>query len=412
MSNAKILLQVTGSIAAFKAVALCSKLIQNNFEVEVIMSESALQFIGPASFEGLTGKIVHHGNFEEGKMMAHIHLERWADLILLYPATANTISSLAHASGESLIGALFLAHEFKKPYFIAPAMNQAMFAHPGVQQNLNLLKSWGVTLLEPDSGALACGEVGAGRLMEPEAVLEKVMTYFKSKSTPVAKKRILITSGGTSERIDPVRSLTNFSTGQTGYSLADSLNRQGYDVTLLQSKLSSFQFDRSKTIPYDTTEEFAHLLQNELETNFYDVLIHAAAVADYAIDSVTNEAGSVLTQTTKIQSDSNLILKLKPNPKLLKNVRAWSKNKNLQVISFKLTTGEESDLKLDSYDSDAIIHNELSKVNGNSHSGTIYTRSATGKYNAQAQFRDKTELANQTFSLIEKNSPLDKGIYS
>ena len=222
LKKPRVLLEVSASIAAFKAVALCSKLVQADFDIEVILSPDAAYFVGSASFEGLTGKKVHQNNFEEGSMMAHIKLERWADLILLYPASANTLAQLANGTSQSLIGSVFLAHEFKKPYWLVPAMNQAMIAHPATQGNLTKLRDWGMEVLESDSGALACGEVGAGRLIEPEIMLEKINAYFsghaewKNNEAPAPlgrAQRILITSGGTTEPIDSVRSIHNFSTG-------------------------------------------------------------------------------------------------------------------------------------------------------------------------------------------------------
>ena len=238
--NPKILLQVSGSIAAFKAVALCSKLVQNHFDVEIVMSPSAEQFIGKASFEGITRRKVHHANFEEGSMMAHIDLERWADLILLYPATAHTLSTLAHGDGGSLIGALFLAHQFTKPYWIAPAMNTAMMNHPAVTENLQKLQNWGVRVFHGTEGNLACGEIGNGRVIEPEHMFDLIQKEFK-KDTLAKNARILITAGGTTEPIDSVRSITNTSTGETGFVLAQSLLAQGHQVTLLQSRNSRFQ---------------------------------------------------------------------------------------------------------------------------------------------------------------------------
>lgn len=187
MSNSKqpvkILLQVTGSIAAFKAVALCSKFVQLGHEVEVILSESAQKFVGAASFEGFTRKKTHTSLYTDGEMMAHIDLERWADLIFLYPASANTIAKMATGQADSLISTLFLAHEFKKPYFLAPAMNQAMLAHPAMKNHLQTLKTYGVKILTPNEGMLACGETGPGRVVEPEEILELVESFTKGNLT-------------------------------------------------------------------------------------------------------------------------------------------------------------------------------------------------------------------------------------
>jgi phosphopantothenoylcysteine decarboxylase/phosphopantothenate--cysteine ligase len=402
MSNSKpkILLQVTGSIAAFKAVALCSKLVQQNFDVEVVLTEGAEKFVGAASFEGLTRKPVHRGLYDEGQMMAHIDLERWADLLLVYPATANTLSMLATGRSDSLIGSIFLAHEFKKPYWIAPAMNQAMIAHPATQAHLKTLNEWNLTVLNPDSGALACGEVGNGRLVEPEALLEKISTHFQTVPGTVpgtgaepARKKVLVTSGGTTEPIDDVRSITNFSTGQTGYTVAAALAKLGHEVTLVQSRLSHFQLHHepnTRAVAYTTTSEFADAVKKELHSDSYDAIIHAAAVADYHVEKTPG----------KIQSNEPFSLKLIPNEKVLKSVRGWSKNPQLKVISFKLTSNH-SDTKLDSYDSEWIIHNELKDVKGAQHGGVIFQKTSD-RYVARAKFKTKGELTQFISQIIEK----------
>jgi phosphopantothenoylcysteine decarboxylase/phosphopantothenate--cysteine ligase len=378
-SPKKILLQVTGSIAAFKAVALCSKLVQLGHEVEVVLSEGAKQFVGPASFEGFTRKKAHTSLYEDGKMMAHIDLERWADVILLYPASANTIAKLANGEADTLISALFMAHEFKKPYYLAPAMNQAMFAHPSMKSHLSKLESYGVKILSPENGFLACGETGQGRLIEPEEILNLL------ESKPTTSKKILITSGGTSEPIDSVRSITNFSTGETGFRLAEKLRSEGHEVTLIQSASSRFHLSQGE-INYTTTDQFTHAVKSELEKFNFDFLIHAAAVADYRVDQVIDR---------KIQSHDPLTLKLIPNEKVIQSVRGWSKNQKLEVISFKLTSNSE--MKLDGYDSEWIIHNELKNVNQEKHAGTIYNKDRLPAF----QFKTKTELAGLVQNIIK-----------
>ena len=145
--------------------------MQQNYEVEVILSEGALNFVGAASFEGFTRKKVHTSLYTDGQMMAHIDLERWADAILLYPASANTIAKMATGQADTLISALFMAHEFKKPYYLAPSMNQGMLAHPAMKSHLQTLKLHGLTILDSGEGFLACGETGAGRVIEPEEIL-------------------------------------------------------------------------------------------------------------------------------------------------------------------------------------------------------------------------------------------------
>jgi phosphopantothenoylcysteine decarboxylase/phosphopantothenate--cysteine ligase len=178
MSKGKIVLQVTGSIAAYKACFLASSLIKEDYEVQVIMTGAALQFVGKASFEGLTGMSVKTDVFEEGSMMEHIKLVKWADLFLLYPATANTINKLNSGIADELIGATFLANNFHKPYWIAPAMNSNMFEHPTVQKSLKNLKKAGAYIFDTEEGYLACGDTGRGRLINPEIVLKKIQEMF------------------------------------------------------------------------------------------------------------------------------------------------------------------------------------------------------------------------------------------
>jgi phosphopantothenoylcysteine decarboxylase len=174
MSQSKVLLQITGSIAAFKAASLASMLVDDGLEVRCVMSDGARHFVGPATFEGLTGKPVLGDLFERGRAHDHIHLAEWADLLLLYPASANHITRLRAGLADDLIGCLFLANNFRKPFWIAPAMNSNMLAHPAVGDALAVLDGWGARILPTGEGRLACGEIGYGRLLEPERVLELV----------------------------------------------------------------------------------------------------------------------------------------------------------------------------------------------------------------------------------------------
>lgn len=171
----KFLLKLSGSIAAFKACALLSLLVREGHEVQTVASRSALQFIGTATLEGLSGRPVLTELFEPGKQMDHIYLNRWADAVLFCPATAQSINALAAgAGGDSLLTTFFLAHDFSKPYFVAPAMNQAMYAHPATQRSMALLQSWGVKIIEGEAGLQACGESGMGRMAEPDDIYARL----------------------------------------------------------------------------------------------------------------------------------------------------------------------------------------------------------------------------------------------
>lgn len=171
---------LTGSIACFKACEVISQLVQKGFKVKTLVTRSALQFIGPATLEGLTGEVPYTDTFDSGKMMSHIDLARWADLILVCPATANTINSLASGTGD-MVTDIFLSNNFQKPFWIVPAMNTQMLLHPSTQENIKKLASWGTTILDTDAGNLACGEVGSGRLLAPALILEKIQNHFTDK---------------------------------------------------------------------------------------------------------------------------------------------------------------------------------------------------------------------------------------
>ena len=185
MSRGKILFQLTGSIACYKACILLSRLVQEGFEVQTVVTPGALHFIGESTLEGLTSRPVLQDTYESGRNMDHIHLPQWADLALLCPATASTINRLAAGTGDDLVSTLFLAFDLKtKPYVIAPAMNQQMYHHPATQASLKKLQEWGVHTLPTGSGYQACGVVGEGRLLEPDQIYEAILklgTGFKNR---------------------------------------------------------------------------------------------------------------------------------------------------------------------------------------------------------------------------------------
>jgi phosphopantothenoylcysteine synthetase/decarboxylase len=172
--SAKILFQLTGSIACYKACYLISRLVQDGFEVQAVATGEALKFIGEATLEGLTGKKVFSDIYNSGQMMDHIHLAKWADLAIICPATANTINSLAAGIATNSVGTLFLAYDLKKPYLIAPAMNQEMFKNPATQSALKKLESWKIQILPTGEGYQACGDVGLGRLLEPDLIYDYI----------------------------------------------------------------------------------------------------------------------------------------------------------------------------------------------------------------------------------------------
>ncbi len=388
MSKSKIIFQLSGSIACFKACALLSALVKEGHEIEVVATASALKFVGEATLEGLTGRRVHTNTFEAGSYMQHIHLVRWADLIVLAPATANTLNKMAAGIGDDLVTTLFLAHEFNKPYLVAPAMNQSMYAHPATRSSLEKLADWGVQVLATGTGALACGENGEGRMLEPEEILAAIHQALSSsaKLVATATKKILITSGGTQEPIDGVRSLTNTSTGRTGAELATWFASQGADVTLLHAAnavlpAASPQIKRHTFTSFKSLEtELSRLL-----TNFeFDAVIHLAAVADYSVSEIIAD-GAVLAAPVKgkVASADSLTLNLKKNPKLIDSIRKLSKNSDVQLIAFKLTNTHDFDERQTAIESLAahaqpnfIVHNDVTEMTATLHPFEIYERDA------------------------------------
>ena len=179
---------MTGSIACYKACQAVSRLVQAGCEVQVVASPAALQFVGNATIEGLTGKPVVSDLYASGNAMDHIHLVRWADLILVAPASANFINKIARGVGDDLLTTMFLAHDFKKPYLVAPAMNTSMYLHPATQDSIQALKKMGVEILETASGVLACGEVGWGRLLEPDLIVQEVLSRLSPAESDCSKE--------------------------------------------------------------------------------------------------------------------------------------------------------------------------------------------------------------------------------
>jgi phosphopantothenoylcysteine decarboxylase/phosphopantothenate--cysteine ligase len=369
MSKGKILFQLTGSIACFKACQLLSQLVQAGYEVEIAASKAALSFVGEATLEGLTGRAVHSEVFSNGEYMNHVHLIRWADAVVLCPATANTINKMAAGVGDDLISTMFLAHDFKKPYLVAPAMNDRMLSHPATQNSIATLHRWGIRILPTESGALACGDNGGGRLLEPSLIFSEIQGVLDGgiKVQRVDQMRVLVTAGGTSEPIDGVRSITNFSTGHTGASIAEHLAADGHQVTLLRAK-DSFQprqdFHGLRERTFVTFKDLEVALKEELSQSGYDVIYHAAAVSDFSVAEVAGRGA-----TGKIESCNNVVLTLQPNPKLVDSLRGLSRNPRIKIVAFKLTNTTDIEARREAVHRlatharpDFIVHNDLSEI--------------------------------------------------
>lgn len=390
MSKSKVLFQVTGSIAAFKAAAAVSKLVQQGYDVKVVFSNSASRFIGASTFEGLTGHRVYSDMFDALEPMAHIDLSRWADLMVLCPASANSLAQLANGFAGDLIGTLFLAKEAHVPYLIFPAMNPQMWSAVTVQENWKKLNTLsGVKGVLPSTGNMACGEFGEGRLPEAEEIVNEI-TSALSQTTPKKAYKILITGGGTSEPIDSVRSITNFSTGKTAVGLSNHLSSNGFDVELLLANTALIApIEDVKVKRFTTHHDLEELLRSELSRKKYDAVVHLAAVSDYKIDEV---------QKGKISSSlPDLNLKLIPTVKLVHSLKEWSSNKKVKVVAFKLTSDADMEDRLnqayrllEKNPLDGVVLNDLSDIqtqNEKSHSGILITPE-----HKQLPFKTKSEL--------------------
>ncbi|MBM7705357.1 phosphopantothenoylcysteine decarboxylase/phosphopantothenate--cysteine ligase [Chryseomicrobium aureum] len=276
--STKILLCVTGGIAVYKAIALVSKLTQAGADVRVIMSQSAMEFVQPLSFQAMSRNDVYFDTFDEkdSRVIAHIDLADWADLVVVAPATANVIGKYANGIADDMITTTLLATT--KEVWMAPAMNVHMYSHPAVLQNIDTLHKRGVRFIEPSEGYLACGYVGKGRLEEPEKITELIMNR-KQKSMPLKGKSVVVTAGPTRERIDPVRYVSNFSTGKMGFAMARAAADLGAEVTLIAGPVT---LETPTGVTRVDVESAADMLR-EVETRFAstDILIKTAAVADY-----------------------------------------------------------------------------------------------------------------------------------
>lgn len=309
----RVLLGVTAGIAAYKAAELTRALSRAGCEVQVVMTESAKHFVGEATFQALTGRPVRSSlwDAQAEAAMGHIELARWPDAILIAPATADTLARLAHGLADDLMTTLCLASD--RPLFVAPAMNRLMWANPATQANMTRLRQRGVTVIGPASGAQACGETGEGRMSEPQTIADTLLAALAApRSAVLAGVRAVVTAGPTREAIDPVRFISNHSSGKQGYAVATALAELGAQVTLVSGPTNL-------PAPAGVQRVAVHSAQQMLEATQAamteaELLVAAAAVADYRIDQAA-------TQKIK-KTGETLQLTLVRNPDILAEVRA------------------------------------------------------------------------------------------
>ena len=352
----KVILAITGGIAAYKSALLARLLVKEGFEVRVIMTQGAQQFITPLTLQALTGNEVHTEllDTEAEAGMGHIELAKWADLVLIAPASANTLARLAMGMADDLLATVCLATT--APVMVAPAMNQQMWAHPAVQLNVQTLSDMGYEMIEPDSGVQACGDVGAGRLPEPEILLRRVLNFKAKLMVPqsLTGKKVTITAGPTVEAIDPVRFLSNHSTGKMGFALARACRDAGAEVTLIAGGKVDL------TTPLDVQRVDVLSANDMLQAASQsaaagcDIFIATAAVADYR----TRDAAPQKIKKTQ----DEMTLDLVKNPDIL--ATSSHTYPDMFVVGFAAETQDVEKYargKLASKDLDMIACNDVSR---------------------------------------------------
>ena len=348
--NKKILLIICGGISAYKSLETIRLFKKNGAEIKTILTSSAKEFITPLSVASLSqGKVYSElFNVENETEMDHIALSRWADIILIAPATANTISKLAQGTTDDLASTVVLASD--KDIYLAPAMNVRMWEHQSTKQNLKKLKSFGYKIIGPEIGEMACGEYGEGKMSDPITISTEIDNYFlKQKSNK--KLKAIVTAGPTNEYIDPVRFLTNKSSGKQGYEIAKSLSKKGFDTTLISGPTSLSIDEDIKLIKVETADQMLVATQENLPA---DVAIFSAAVADFKINKKFK---------SKIKKQDFLKLDLEKNVDILSYVSNHNSMRPNLVIGFAAETDEielNAKEKLKNKNCDWIISNDVS----------------------------------------------------
>ncbi|EJW94860.1 phosphopantothenoylcysteine decarboxylase/phosphopantothenate--cysteine ligase [gut metagenome] len=303
LKGKKIVLGITGSIAAYKACLLIRGLVKKGAEVQVVITPAGKEFITPLTLSTLTHKPVISEFFDrrDGSWHSHVDLGLWADVMLIAPASASTIGKMAHGIADNMLITTYLSA--KSPVFVAPAMDLDMYAHPSTQHNLDILRSYGNHIIEPATGELASQLTGKGRMEEPDEIIRQLEVFFAGQDGDLLHKKILITAGPTFEKIDPVRFIGNYSSGKMGFALADECAARGADVTLVTGPV---QLQTHYPVNRRNVESAAQMLE-EVETAFAetDAIILSAAVADYTPSVVVEEK-------IKREKTGSMTLDLKP----------------------------------------------------------------------------------------------------
>tara|TARA_B100001996_G_scaffold169996_1_gene129626 strand:- start:287 stop:1492 length:1206 start_codon:yes stop_codon:yes gene_type:complete len=391
--NKKILLIICGGISAYKSLETIRLFKKNGAEIKTILTASAKEFVTPLSVTSLSQGKVYSDLFsvENESEMDHITLSRWADLIVIAPATANTISKLAQGTTDDLASTVVLASD--KNIYLAPAMNVRMWEHPTTKMNLQKLKDFGYKLIGPEIGDMACGEYGEGKMSDPLTIAEEIDKYFLIQKSN-KKFKALVTAGPTNEYIDPVRFITNKSSGKQGYELAKSLLKKGFDTTLISGP-TNLEIDSDiKLIKVETADEMLVATQESLPV---DVAIFSAAVADFKINKKYEK---------KIKKQEGFNLNLEKNVDILNYISNHNSMRPEIVIGFAAETDsiqKNAEEKLNKKNCDWIISNDVSNkdigFNSDYNEVTIHYKNKDIK-NEKLSYKKKSEISDEIVDRI------------
>ena len=353
LKNKKVLLIICGGIAAYKSLEIIRLLKKNNVTIKTILTKNGSEFVTPLSITSLSQSKVYQDLFslENESEMDHISLSRWADAILIAPATANTISKIANGNSDDLASTVILASN--KKIFLAPAMNVRMWEHQSTKENIIKLQNFGYTLIGPVVGDMACGEFGEGKMSEPKEIINSLENYFGDLKKN-NKLKAIVTAGPTNEYIDPVRFISNKSSGKQGYEIAKSLSKRGFDTTLISGPTHLEIDEDINLIRVETAEEMFQATLTNLPT---DVAVFSAAVSDYKVKEKSE---------IKIKKQDNLNLNLEKNVDILNYVSNHNSLRPGLVIGFAAETNNLESYaikKLNEKNCDWIIANDVSKSN-------------------------------------------------
>jgi phosphopantothenoylcysteine decarboxylase / phosphopantothenate---cysteine ligase len=402
LQGKKIVIGVTGSIAAYKIPFLIRLLIREGAEIKVVMTPAATDFVTPLTLSTLSRNpvIINPFTKNSGEWNNHVELGLWADLMIFAPVTANTLSKMANGLADNFLVTAYLSS--RCTVFIVPAMDMDMYNHPSTQKNLEILKSFGNILIEPQIGELASGLSGPGRMEEPGNILKTIIHYFNSREDFRGKK-VLVTAGPTFEKIDAVRYIGNFSSGKMGFALASAATSRGAEVILVTGPTALRTNDpHINRIDINSAEE----MLNECLTAFpnSDLTIMSAAVADY---TVSHPSGSKIKKT-----QNTLTLDLTPTTDILKRLGSL-KRKNQVLIGFALESDDEivnAKMKLKSKNLDMIVLNSLNDTGAGFGESTNKVTIISRKNKLiHGQMKDKTEVANDILDVVKSDFFKAKG---